>query len=274
MSGADISKATGGRRSVKKIAAAFSASLAICAALAFAANAAGFFERAYDAAAIAQTMKTDKKLPIYSVETDEKKIALSFDAAWGADDTDELLKILDEYKAKATFFVCGYWAEDFPEDVKKLAAAGHEIANHGDTHAHVAKLSLEQNKEEIMGAHEKVKDLLGINMVLFRPPFGEYNDTVIEAAEQAGYYATQWSVDSLDWMNKGVTAEISQVLNHKNLGPGAILLFHNNADYTPQALPFILQRLTDDGYAIVTVSDLIIKDNYFIDSEGRQKILE
>lgn len=211
-----------------------------------------------------------RKIPIYSVETPEKKIALTFDAAWGADDTDTLLAILENNGVKATFFICGYWVEKYPDDVKKIYEAGHDIANHGATHAHCASLSLPQNKKEIMGAHEKVKELLGIDMNLFRPPYGEYNNTVVQAAEELGYYTIQWSVDSLDWMNRGVQQEISQVLNNKNLKNGAILLFHNGADYTPAALDAIIKGLKLKGYAFVPVSELIYSENYYINNEGRQ----
>jgi polysaccharide deacetylase family sporulation protein PdaB len=211
-----------------------------------------------------------RKLPIYSVETEEKKVAISFDAAWGADDTDKLLDILDEYEVKATFFLCGYWVDKYPDEVKKIYGKGHELGNHSKTHAHGAQLSLSQNIEEIMGAHNKVKDLLGIDMKVYRPPYGEYNNTVIQAAEDSGYYPIQWDVDSHDWMNKGVDYEINRVLNNKNLRSGSILLFHNDAKDTPVALPVILKGLKEKGYSIGPVSDLIYKDNYRLDNTGRQ----
>ncbi|MDR0957753.1 MAG: polysaccharide deacetylase family protein, partial [Clostridiales bacterium] len=210
----------------------------------------------------------DRKLPIYSVKTDQKKVAISFDAAWGADDTDTLLKILSDNGVKSTFFLCGYWVEKYPEEVKKIHAAGHDIGNHSATHPHGASLTLEQNKSEIMKAHEKVKNLLGIDMNLYRPPFGEYNNTVIEAAEQCGYYPVQWDVDSLDWKNYGVEHEVDRVLNNKNLGNGSIVLFHNDADYTPAALDKIIKGLKGKGYEIVPISELIIKENYHIDPTG------
>jgi len=141
--------------------------------------------------------KSERKLPIYSVDIPDKKVAISFDAAWGADDTDTLLKILADENVTATFFLCGYWVTKYPEEVKRIYAAGHDIGNHGDTHAHGAQLSKEKNKEEIMGVHEKVRALLGIEMNLFRPPYGEYNNTVIEAAEALGYYVIQWDVECL-----------------------------------------------------------------------------
>jgi polysaccharide deacetylase family sporulation protein PdaB len=212
----------------------------------------------------------ERKLPIYCVETDEKKIAISFDAAWGADDTDELLRILDENDVKTTFFMCGYWVDDYPEEVKKIAEAGHDLGNHSSTHPHMSKLSKEQIKAELMETEEKVKNLTGVDMELFRPPFGEYNNNVIEAAQECGYYTIQWDVDSLDWKEYGVDSEINQVLNHKHLGNGSIILFHNDAKYTPQALDAIIKGLKEKGYEIVPVSELIIRDNFEMNHEGRQ----
>ena len=107
-------------------------------------------------------------------------------------------------------------------------------------------------------------------MFLFRPPFGEYDNKVIEGAEECGYYTIQWDVDSLDWKEFGVEHEVNQVLNHKHLGNGSIILFHNDAKYTPQALDTIIKGLKEKGYEIVPISELIIKDNYSINHEGRQ----
>ncbi len=213
-----------------------------------------------------------KKLPIYCVDTPDKKIAISFDAAWGADDTDKLLQILKDNNVNATFFLCGYWITKYPEEVKKIYAAGNDIGNHGNTHAHGAQLNKEQNKKELMGVHEKIKDLLGIEINLFRPPFGEYNDTVITAAEELNYYTVQWDIDSLDWKEYGAQQEINQVLNHKHLGNGSIVLFHNDAKYTPEALGTIIKGLKEKGYEIVPISQLIHKENYYMDHEGRQKL--
>ena len=218
----------------------------------------------------AATTKKEKKLPVYDVETSEKKIAISFDATWGAEKTSAILDILDEYGIKTTFFLCGYWIDDYPDKVKEIYARGHEIGNHSENHKNQSTLTLEKNIEEIQSVHKKIKDLIGVDMILFRPPFGDYNNTVIEALDSLGYYGIQWSVDSHDWMNKGVDYEINQVLNHKKLRNGAIILFHNDADDTLKALPTILKKLTTDGYKIVPVSELIYKDDFHINSEGTQ----
>lgn len=216
------------------------------------------------------TAEAERKLPIYCVETEKPQLSVSFDAAWGADDTDELLRILEENQVKATFFLCGYWVEKYPEEVKKIAAAGHDIGNHSATHPHMSQITAEQISEELQKCHQEVKQLTGIDMELFRPPFGEYDNHVIETATANGYYTIQWDVDSLDWQEKGPEAEIQQVLNHKHLGNGSILLFHNDAKYTPQVLDTILKGLKEKGYEIVPISELIYRDNFEMDHEGRQ----
>ncbi len=137
-----------------------------------------------------------RKLPIYCVQTDEPKVSVSFDAAWGADDTDELLRILDENDVKATFFLCGYWVEKYPEEVKKIAEAGHDLGNHSATHPHMSQLSSEQIAQELQKCHQEVKEVTGVEMELFRPPFGEYDNHVVDTAKENGYYTIQWDVDT------------------------------------------------------------------------------
>ena len=216
------------------------------------------------------TANLERKLPIYCVETEEPKVSVSFDAAWGADDTDELLRILKENDVKATFFLCGYWVEKYPEEVKKIAEAGHDLGNHSATHPHMSQLTSEQITEELQKCHLNVKELTGIEMDLFRPPFGEYDNEVIETATENGYYTIQWDIDSLDWKEHGAQAEIDQVLNHKHLGNGSIILFHNDAKYTPQVLDTILKGLKGKGYEIVPVSQLIHREEFTLNHEGRQ----
>lgn len=211
-----------------------------------------------------------KELPIYCVGTDEKKVALSFDAAWGNEDTSKILEILKKYDVKATFFMTGGWVESFPEDVKNLAKEGHDLGNHSQNHKEMSKLSAEQCKKEIMEVHEKVKELTGVSMELFRPPYGDYNDTLIKVAKECNYFPIQWDVDSLDWKDYGVDSIIKTVCEHKHLGNGSIILCHNGAKYTVDALEELIKGLQAKGYKIVPVSDLIIKSDYVIDNEGRQ----
>lgn len=219
---------------------------------------------------VSQAEQSKRKIPIYSVKTDEKKVALSFDAAWGADDTDSLLATLKKHDVKATFFLVGDWVRKYPDEVKRIAEAGHDVANHSDKHPHMNSMSKEQIKQDIMKAHDSTKELLGIDMKLFRPPFGEYNNTVMEALKECGYYVIQWDVDSLDWKEYGRDNLIDTVVNHKNLGDGSIVLMHNNAKYTKDALESIIVGLKDKGYELVPISELIIKENYKTDHTGRQ----
>nr|WP_235912575.1 polysaccharide deacetylase family protein [Velocimicrobium porci] len=218
------------------------------------------------------TMKqtSDRKLPIYCVEKKEPKVALSFDAAWGNEDTKRILKILKKHNVHVTFFMTGGWIESYPDDVKAIAKAGHDLGNHSENHKQMSQLSKEQCKEELMKPHEKVKKLTGKDMILFRPPYGDYNNTVVEAANENGYHCIQWDVDSLDWKDYGVDSILNTVLNHKHLGNGSIILCHNGAKYTADALDDLITGLEEKGFQLVRISDLIYKDNYEMDAEGRQ----
>lgn len=211
-----------------------------------------------------------RELPIYSVETQEKRVALTFDAAAGASDTDALLGILAAHHVKATFFLCGCWIRNHPEETKKIYNAGHEIGNHGDQHLDPVNLNQEELKKEIEDQSAQLQKLLGIRPSLYRPAYGSYNNEVIQTARSLGYEAVQWSVDSLDWKDYGVNEIQKKVLEHKELKNGAILLFHNDTQYTAQALDGILTELENRGYVIGCASDLIYQAPYEIDHTGRQ----
>ena len=211
-----------------------------------------------------------RELPIYCVDTDEKKVALSFDAAWGNEDTGKILDILKKHDIQVTFFMTGGWVESFPDDVKAIHEAGHDLGNHSENHKNMSQLSDEQKTEELMKVHEKVKLLTGEDMELFRPPYGDYDDNVVLNATKNGYFTIQWDVDSLDWKDYGVDSIINTVVNHKNLGNGSIILCHNGAKYTAQALESLITGLQEKGYEIVPVSQLILKKDYHMDVTGRQ----
>lgn len=165
----------------------------------------------------------------------------------------------------------GGWIEKYPDDVKAIAQAGHDLGNHSENHKQMSALSAEQCKEELMKPHQKVKELTGKDMILFRPPYGDYNNTVIETANECGYHVIQWDVDSLDWKDYGADAILNKVLNHSHLGNGTIILMHNGAKFTADALEAIILGLKEKGYQIVPISELIYKENYEMDHEGRQK---
>ena len=213
-------------------------------------------------------MKQSGGLPIYGVQTDKKQIAISFDAAWGNEDTKGLINILKKYNVKATFFLVGSWVEHYPDSVKELAAAGHSIQNHSNSHPHLTQLSSESAQEEIALCNQKIAKLTGVSPTLIRPPYGDYNAAVVSLIENMQMYPIQWSVDSLDWMDISADEIYHNVV--PKIKSGSIVLFHNAAKHTPEALPSIIEALQAQGYQFVLIKDLIYKDNYRIDANGTQ----
>lgn len=216
-----------------------------------------------------------KNLPIYSVDaatTDDGKkyAALSFDAAWGAKDTIQILDILDKYNVKVTFFMTGGWVDSFPDMVKEIYSRGHDLGNHSQNHKQMSKLDVAGQKEEILSVGASVKELTGYDMFLFRPPYGDYNSTLITTAYGCNYYPIQWSVDSLDWKDYGVDNIIKTVTRHKALDNGAIILMHNGAKFTAQALESVITSLQEQGYTLIPISELIIRENFHMDGTGKQ----
>ena len=213
--------------------------------------------------------KTVRKLPIYSVETEEKKVALSFDASWGADKTQDILDTLKRYEISANYFVVSFWAEKYPDMLKKLGDSGRvEIGTHSNTHPHMPKLSRNQIELELTASVNIIEKCTEKNVELFRPPFGDYNDTLLEEAEKLGLYTIQWDVDTLDWKDLSAQAIAERVLN--NVKNGSIVLMHNDGKNTVQALPLIIEGLKNKGYSFKTIGELIYRDNYEIDHTGRQ----
>lgn len=217
---------------------------------------------------IAAVFSPTKELPIYSVETSDKKIAISFDAAWGNEYTKSILDTLDKYNVKSTFFLVGFWVDKYPDDVKEIVKRGHDVENHSTTHPNMSQLSTEKMAEELNITGKKIEELTGKRPTLFRPPFGDYSDNVIKTARDNGYYTIQWDVDSLDWKEFGVQPVVDRVT--RNVKNGSIVLFHNNAKYIKEYLPLVIERLQESGYEIVPISELIYKDNFMMDNTGRQ----
>lgn len=211
---------------------------------------------------------SQRQLPVYSVQRDDKVVAISFDAAWGNEDTQALIDILNKYRVHATFFVVGDWVEKYPESVKALSDAGNEVMNHSSHHDHFSQLTAEAIKNDITACNQKIEAITGVSPSLFRCPYGEYDDHVIRAIRDLGMEPIQWDVDSLDW--KGIPAdEITQRVIRK-IRPGSIVLFHNAAEHTPEALPDILEALIANGYTIVPISGILLDGETYIDSTGMQ----
>ncbi len=209
-----------------------------------------------------------RELPIYSVQRDDKVLSISFDASWGADKTLSILDILDEHGVKTTFFLVGGWVDKYPDMVKEIAARGHEIGNHSDTHPHMSQLSESDIKDELRIMSDKVEKLTGVRPTLFRPPYGDYNNRVIEVARAEGYECVQWSIDSLDWKDRG-TEDIIKQCTYR-VDNGDIVLFHNDSNDIVNALPTVIKHYQGLGYTIIPVSELLLEGEYTIDVQGKQ----
>lgn len=209
-----------------------------------------------------------KEIPIYCVDTQENKIAVTFDCAWNADDIDSIIETLKKYNCPATFFVVGDWLERFPDSVKKLSDNGHEIANHSYNHAHYNNMTKEEMIADMQICDDKIEQITNVKPTLFRAPYGEYNDLLIKTCRETGRWYIQWSVDSLDW--RDISAQEIYERCVKKTQSGDILLLHNGTPHTAEILPKILETLSEK-YTFVKASDLIYKDNFTINIEGRQK---
>ncbi|MBQ8172171.1 MAG: polysaccharide deacetylase family protein [Oscillospiraceae bacterium] len=214
------------------------------------------------------TQAAQRMIPIYSVERGDNKISLTFDVAWENSNTQELIDILEEYDAEATFFITGDWCDRYPEDVKKFYDAGHEIQNHSDQHPHVEGINVNELISDTKECSRKIEMITGIEPTLYRAPYGEYDDSLITTIEGMGMKPVQWDVDSVDWKEPTPEEIAEKVLG--GVKSGSILLFHNDLKNTTEALPDILSQLKSKGYEFVKVSDLIYHENYTIDSSGKQ----
>lgn len=217
---------------------------------------------------VTAAMASNRLIPIYNVDRQDKIVSISFDAAWGNEDTQNLIDIMKKYNVKATFFVVGSWVDKYPESVKALHDAGHEVMNHSNSHPHMPKLSRDAMLNEISACDDKIEKITGVRPILFRPPFGDYSNALIESLSATNHYCIQWDVDSLDW--KEIPADQIQQRVLSKVKPGSIVLFHNAAIHTPEALPGIIESLQKQGYKIVPISQNIYKENYTIDNAGKQ----
>ncbi len=210
-----------------------------------------------------------RKVPVYSVDTPTKKVAITFDSAWGADKTLKIIETLKEYNVKATFFLVGFWVEEYPDMVKAINDAGLEIGTHSNTHADFVNLSEAEMELELSTSVNLITNITGNEVNLFRAPYGSYNNSVISVAESLNLTTIQWDVDTLDW--KGLSATEINTRVASKVTNGSIILCHNNSDNILEALPLMLTTLKNKGYQVTSVGDLIYKDNYYVDNLGIQR---
>lgn len=211
---------------------------------------------------------SSRLVPIYRVDTQEKQVAISFDAAWGADKTQEIIDILKEYDASATFFLVGFWIDKYPDMVKAIDEAGLEIGTHSNTHPDMVKLDKTTIKNELTTSMEKITEITGKEVKVFRPPYGSYNNDLLNVCSSLGLSAVQWDVDTLDWKGLSASEVTNRVMNH--VQNGSIILMHNNADHVTESLRLTLDWLTMKGYKVTSVGELIYSENFTIDSNGVQ----
>ena len=209
-----------------------------------------------------------RKLPVYCVEREDKTLSISFDCAWGVEYTDTILEALDKNEVHCTFFAVEFWVKKYPEYAKKIVEAGHELGTHSKTHPYMSKLSSTQIDEELSSSCAAIQEATGVRPTLFRAPYGDYNNLLIERAQANGLYTIQWDVDSLDWKNLSATEIALRIINGAK--SGSIILCHNNGLHTAEALPMIFSTLKNRGYRFVPIGDLIYKTDYTIDHTGKQ----
>lgn len=213
---------------------------------------------------------TNRSLPIYCVERRDKNIAISFDCAWGTEHTDEILKVLKDNDITATFFMVEFWAKKYPEYVKKIADSGCEIGTHSSSHSYMSKLTEGEIRAELESSSLAISKVTGRKVELFRPPYGDYDDLLIDTAKSMGLYSIQWSVDSLDWKDLSATDIAMRIINGTQAG--SIILCHNNGKHTAEALPIVIDTLKNRGYNFVNIGDLIYRGDNAIDPSGKQLI--
>ena len=213
-----------------------------------------------------------QQLPIYCVQKDYKVLSISFNAAQSSEDTQQLIDILGKYNIKATFFVVGEWVDKYPESVKALSDAGHEVMSLSNTYAHFNSLSSEEIIADLNACGDKIEEVTGVRPTLFRCPYGEYDDHVINTVRSIGIEPIQWDVGSLDWTDLSA-AELTKQITSK-VQPGSIVLLHDAVLHTSEALPDVIESLLQQGYTFVPISQLILPgacgQDYSIDHTGRQ----
>lgn len=220
--------------------------------------------------ALATSSFYTNEIPIYSVNTDQPVLALTFDSAWGSEDIDSILSILEKHNAPATFFVTGEWASRYPTAIQSIDRAGHDLGNHGNSHKHMPQISKQEMASEIQTCHNIVYDIIQKDMSLFRAPYSDWNRDVVDVAHMLGYSAINHSIDSLDWKDYGCERLIRTVCEHKNLENGSIILLHTGTKYTGKSLDIMLTNLEEQGYRFTRLSSLIYKSNYYLDHTGKQ----
>lgn len=222
--------------------------------------------------AAAGTQKNSAKeilFPVCSVDTNKRQAALTFDVDMSSEKLQTILNILKQHEVKATFFVTGAWANRYPEDLKRICDAGHDIGNHSQNHKDMTSMGKKEIQQELQKLHETVFRLTGKEIKLFRAPYGSYSETLLETVRMSGYMPIKWNIDSEDWKNYGIESIVEKTAG-RPIQNGSIILVHNEADYITQALEPLILRIRGQGLELVPLSEMILWSGYTVDKEGRQ----
>lgn len=191
---------------------------------------------------------------IYNGDTSQNNVCFMINVYWGTEYIEDMLDIFDLYNVKTTFFVGGSWFAKNIEMAQEIYKRGHEVGNHGYNHKDHDKISYQQNYDEIHKTHLLVSANLGIEMNLFAPPSGAFNDTTTEIAKNLGYKTIMWTHDTIDWRDKNTDLIIKRAT--KNLSNGDLILMHPTKN-TLEALSSILAYAQNNGFNPTTVSNVI-----------------
>lgn len=200
------------------------------------------------------TSTANKPQPIFCGDETIPEVALTCNVVWGTEYVEPILNIAKDNEVPITFFIGGEWGKEYPQLLQRMKNEGHELGNHGYSHLHSNRLSIQENQEQIRKTEEIIFEATNIRTKLFAPPYGEWNDNVVQAADMLGYQTIMWSVDTIDWKRPGSDVIRDRVLTKSH--NGAIILMHP-VDQTVQALPKIIQGLKEKGFTFVAVSKII-----------------
>ncbi|MGI6010188.1 MAG: polysaccharide deacetylase family protein [Ruminococcus sp.] len=195
--------------------------------------------------------------PVFCAPADTPSLALTFDLDTGDDNVPALLETLKKHQTSATFFITGKWLETHTQEAERIIAEGHELGNHTQNHPDMTSLNEKDQTQELMVLHNEIYRLSGTAMRLFRPPYGSFDNSVIQNARKNGYTAVNWNIDSQDWKDYSADDIVTAVCQNENLQNGSIILFHGGTRYTSEALGTVIARLKESGYQFATVSQLI-----------------
>lgn len=209
---------------------------------------------------IGQQITVPVKIPAvayFSGNSQKRLAALTFDATYGDNQTESLLQILRDEGITANWFLSGIWAEQFPDLLRLVEDAGHEIGNHSMTHPHMTQLTAAQMASEISQATRAIESRTRRRLTLFRPPFGEYNQTLLNTAADLGLRTIMWTVDSLDWQEPPPSPQAIADRVLASMKNGAIVLMHNAGRNTPEAVPIIIRGIRSRGLGFGTVTQVL-----------------